>query len=121
MSRIICTLENVGKTINGLEFVSMAGIKGLISAEEVSEKHAEIFLKIPGYKVHDPDGEKRGKEKPETPAQRKAKLKALIDAENIQTDPPETPEQEQTPESAPDVQNSAESEVENGAEGNSVF
>lgn len=92
MSKIICVLENASDLINGIKFGPVEGVEGLVS-EEVSESVAALFLSIPGYVLHGADGEEGGDTKtadpeppaapapkPETAAQRKARLKAEQEA-----------------------------------------
>lgn len=82
MSKIICLLENASNLINGIKFTPAEGVEGLVS-EEVSESVAALFLSIPGYVLHGADGEEGDGEqpplapapKPETAAERKARLK----------------------------------------------
>lgn len=91
MSKIICLLENASDLINGIKFGPEEGVEGLVS-EEVSESVAALFLSIPGYVLHGAEGEEDGDTidaeqtpaapapKPETAAQRKARLKAEQEA-----------------------------------------
>lgn len=95
MSKIICTLENASNLINGIKFEPAEGVEGLVS-DEVSESVAALFLSIPGYVLYGADGEDGGDTKTaeqtapaapvepaapaETPAQRKARLKAEKEA-----------------------------------------
>lgn len=95
MSKIICTLENASNLINGIKFQPAEGVEGLLS-EDVSESVAALFLSIPGYVLHGADGEEGSDTKTttqtetpasaepvapaETPAQRKARLKAEKEA-----------------------------------------
>lgn len=90
MSKIICTLEHASDLINGVKFSALEGVEGKVS-EEVSESVAALFLSIPGYVLHGAEGEdgddtSKGDNPPpppapaETPAQRKARLKAEKEA-----------------------------------------
>lgn len=95
MSKIICTLENASNLINGIKFEPAEGVEGLVS-DEVSESVAALFLSIPGYVLYGADGEAGDDAKTaeqtapaapvepaapaETPAQRKARLKAEKEA-----------------------------------------
>lgn len=52
--KILCTLPNASDVINGVRFVEHK--LGMLS-EEVAEEVGKLFASIPGYKVHDPDGD----------------------------------------------------------------
>ena len=77
MPKIICTLENAGTEINGIAFVPHDDGVSVISADDVKEPAYSLFLSIPGYVAHD---EEPGKK--ETPAERKARLKAEKEAKD---------------------------------------
>lgn len=89
MPKVLCELENSSTEINGIKFV--VGEDGrLISEADVGEPHLSIFLSIPGYSVEgdhvdaggdkDPETPAAPTQKPETAAQRKARLKAEQEA-----------------------------------------
>ena len=48
MPRVICTLPNASKHINGVDFSTTADGMAIVS-DEISAEQAEIFLSIPGY------------------------------------------------------------------------
>lgn len=143
MSKIICMLENASDLINGIKFGPVEGVEGLVS-EEVSESVASIFLSIPGYVLHGADGEDGGDKtgdddntppapKPETAAERKARLKReaaekeaaeKAEAERLAAEEEAArvaAEEEAARKAAEDAANAGTGEGEGNGEGNEVF
>lgn len=96
MPKVICLLENASDEINGVKFAPFDG-EGILS-EDISDEVAAVFLSIKGYVAEGVEGEDDDDNnsntggnapetptpapvvKKETPAERKARLKAEQEA-----------------------------------------